>query len=185
MTGTDVLRAEHKAILRMLQVINICAKEIQNGNLAEIETVYRAVDFFKNFTDRCHHRKEEELLFPLLVEKGIPNEGGPVGVMLSEHVQGRNFVKGIFESTEKIKNGDNVAVASLVSNILGYVSLLERHIEKENDVLFKMAERILTEDEQTDLYEKFELLEKQEIGEGVHEQYHQMIHELEEIYGVK
>lgn len=184
MTGTGVLRAEHRAITKMLQVASGCAAELEKGRLDEAETLLKALDFFKNFTDLCHHKKEENLLFPLLIEKGIPKGDGPVAVMLAEHVQGRNYIKEIDLALEKLKGGE-VDSRYLADTIRSYVSLLENHIAKENGTLFQFAEGMLSQEEQADLYERFEQLERDEIGEGVHERYHQMIHELAEKYGVK
>lgn len=183
MTGTGVLRAEHRAITKMLQAAAACAAELEKGRPGEAETLLKALDFFKNFTDRCHHKKEEDLLFPLLIEKGTPKVGGPVAVMLAEHVQGRNYIKEIDLALEKLKGGEGDS-RYLADTIRSYVSLLESHIEKENGTLFQFAEGVLSQEEQAGLYERFEKLEREEIGEGVHERYHQMIHELVERYGL-
>lgn len=183
MKGTETLRAEHKAIGKMLEVINICAAQIQQGKLEELETIRKSLDFSINFTDRCHHKKEEDLLFPLLVKKGISNDGGPVGEMLSEHQQGRNLLKSIDSNLAQLAAGKNDA-AALVKSIHDYTSLLEKHIDKENNILFNMADQTLTDKEQADLYEAFEVLEKEEIGEGVHEQYHHMIHHYIHKFGL-
>lgn len=58
------------------------------------------------------------------------------------------------------------------------MELLRNHIYKEDNVLFPMADRVLAADEQTSLEGLFEKVEAEEIGEGVHERYHQLAHEL-------
>lgn len=181
MTGTEILRAEHKEITIMLEVAKLCSDKVKDGNLSEIETLLKITDFFKNFTDDCHHRKEEDLLFPLLKEK--EHQADLLGNLLNEHVQGRNLIKAINSEAEMIKGG-KTDTSSLIDNVRQYTTLLDKHIKEENDVLFKQAEKVLTAREQADLYEKFELLEKEEIGEGVHEQYHHLIHELAHRYGL-
>jgi hemerythrin-like domain-containing protein len=53
----------------------------------------KALDFIRHFADECHHFKEEQVLFPAMEEHGIPKEGGPIGMMLIEHEEGRGYVR--------------------------------------------------------------------------------------------
>jgi len=179
--GTEALRTEHREIKIMLKVCNISADRIQKGNLAELDTIAKAVDFFKDFTDGCHHKKEEDILFPMLLEKGNPEQDASISAMLDEHVQGRKLAKLINKRLGEVQNGAG-DTALLASSITDYTTLLEKHIAKEDSALFTIAEGILNPDEQQQLYEAFELLEAEEIGAGVHEKFHHMIHELAHKY---
>ena len=109
----------------------------------------------KSFADGFHHAKEETLLFPLLVEKGFSLEQGPVGVMLNEHVQGRNYVKGMAENIALYKTGDLNSLSLIYQNMKGYIDLLRNHINKENNILFKMADRVLTENDHETLLHQY------------------------------
>ena len=60
------------------------------------------IGFLKEFADKCHHGKEEGLLFPAMVAAGIPDKGGPIGVMLAEHTQGRQFIRDMEESLSTV-----------------------------------------------------------------------------------
>ncbi|MBI4785738.1 MAG: hemerythrin domain-containing protein [Chloroflexi bacterium] len=181
MHATQVLRDEHEGILAMLAVLEAAAYRAREGQSVPASLFVDAFGFFRNFADKCHHGKEEAQLFPKLVERGIPNEGGPVGMMLAEHVQGRAFVRGIGEAGERYAKGDQAAVPDLVKNSLGYVRLLRQHIDKENGVLFQMADAVLSDAEQRQLYAAFEQIEANEMGPGVHERYHAMIGEYQKL----
>jgi len=181
MKATQVLRDEHEGILAMLAVVEAAAYRLRDGKSVPPDLMTNAVGFFRNFADKCHHGKEEKRLFPALVEHGIPNEGGPVGVMLAEHVQGRALVSGMGEAAEKYAKGDASARDALVSNALDYVALLRAHIAKENGVLFPMADGVFSESEQGALYDAFERIEAEEMGAGVHERYHAMIAEYQKM----
>ena len=181
MQATQVLRDEHEGILAMLAVVEAAAYRLRDGHSIPADLFVNAAGFFRNFADKCHHGKEEAQLFPKLVELGIPNEGGPVGVMLEEHVQGRAFVRGMSEAAERYAKGDKAAAPALISNTLGYVKLLREHIDKENGVLFPMADQVLSDAEQNQLYEVFEQIEANEMGPGVHERYHAMIGEYQKL----
>ena len=92
MKPTDQLKDEHKGISLMLQILGKVCEQIEAGIQISTEHLEKIVDFFKVFVDTCHHGKEEDLLFPAMEEAGIPREGGPIGVLLSEHEQGRGYV---------------------------------------------------------------------------------------------
>lgn len=175
MQATQVLRDEHEGILAMLAVVEAAAYRLRDGHSIPPTLFTDAVSFFRNFADACHHGKEELELFPKLVERGIPNEGGPVGVMLIEHDQGRAFVRGMAEAAELYAQGNATAVPNLVKNALGYVRLLRGHIDKENGALFVMADNVLSDADQSRLYEAFEEIERTRTGPGEHERYHAMI----------
>jgi hemerythrin-like domain-containing protein len=110
---------------------------------------------------------------------GIPNEGGPIGMMLAEHEEGRSYVRAMFEAVGKIEGGDPSAQAALFENAKQYLRLLREHIQKEDDILFRMADEVIPEDEQRQLLKDFETHEAEEMGAGVHEKYLTIAEELE------
>lgn len=174
--ATQDLRKEHEAILYVLQILD---KMMQS----ESETMLRYYDellyFLKTFADKCHHGKEENYLFKELVNKGIANEGGPVGAMLQEHAEGREYIAQMSQSLDnKDLNGFNNAAA-------GYRDLLRSHIEKENDILFVLADRLIYEQAQSLMFEQFEQHEENVIGHGVHEKLHSMIDTWAETFDVE
>lgn len=173
MTPTEELRHEHDVILLVLQGAERQAalRAPKSDNLNEI------LDFFANFVDRCHHAKEERHLFPKMEERGVQHQGGPIGVMLSEHSDGRALVTAM---KEKLISWhlDTKMLDEIKTHLLEYVNLLRLHIDKENNVLFPMADKILSADDQHYLSDAFAKIESEEIGEGVHEKYHKMAHRL-------
>jgi len=176
--ATQDLRKEHGAILRVLDILEKMT-EPENRNHENILQYYSEVVYFlKIFADKCHHGKEEDFLFKELVSKGIPNEGGPIGVMLREHVQGREYISQMSKSLEEKSIEGFVNVASL------YRELLRRHIDKENSVLFVMADRVMSEQEQDQMFSQFERHEENVVGHGVHEKLHAMIDTWAEVFGV-
>jgi hemerythrin-like domain-containing protein len=178
MKATENLKHEHEGILLMLDIM----QEISLQDEINIDDVAVIIDFIKTFADKCHHGKEEDFLFPKLIEKGIPNEGGPVGVMLYEHGVGRKYVKALSESFENYKSGDISAINGIKENMNNYISLLRNHISKENNILFNMADNFLSAEEQNQLFGEFEKIEAERIGEGKHEEYHKLLKSLKEKY---
>ncbi|WP_320053173.1 hemerythrin domain-containing protein [uncultured Acetobacteroides sp.] len=182
MKATQQLKDEHEGIKLMLKIMEKISIAIEQGKEPNVAHYERIVDFLKGFADKCHHGKEEDILFPELEKHGIPNEGGPVGVMLSEHRKGREYIKALADALEDLKAGNKNAAKGIVEASAGYVQLLRNHIEKENNVLFMMADKVLDEKEQSEIYEAFERLEIEKIGAGKHEEYHKLLKELKDAY---
>ena len=181
MSATDVLKDEHRGVERMLAIVEAAGKRLEAGGDVPADLYLSAVDFFRGFTDGCHHAKEEEKLFPTLEQRGILREGGPIGVMLAEHEQGRAYVRAMAEAAGRYSKGDRSAAPLLIQNGRGYVGLLRQHIAKENDILFPMADKILSGAEQAQLLEAFETIERERTGAGEHERYHRMLDDLEQV----
>jgi len=136
MRPTDILRAEHDHILRGCAVLRAMAETIEGGGKVPVEDATAIVDFVRFYADGLHHAKEEHVLFPAMEEAGMPRNGGPIAVMMMEHEHGRAHVAGMLQSLSS-------RPASFAEHARGFANLLEQHIAKENNILFKMAERIL------------------------------------------
>ncbi|MFQ6033999.1 MAG: hemerythrin domain-containing protein [Candidatus Bipolaricaulia bacterium] len=175
---TEILLHEHRLIERLLRVLESIAERLEGGEEISLSVFKQTLEFIRTFADRCHHGKEEDALFPLLEERGVLREGGPIGMMLQEHEQGREFVRGLAAGVAKYEGGDTGAKGEIVENARGYIQLLRRHIQKEEDVLFPIADHLLSPGEQQKLLESFAEAEE-EIGEGAHERLEGLIGELE------
>jgi hemerythrin-like domain-containing protein len=182
MSPIDDLVHEHKAIKIMLSIMSKIAENIINDKRVDTNDIERIVDFLKTFADKCHHGKEENALFPALVEAGIPKEGGPIGVMLHEHTVGREYIKEINSNTEKFKSGNSDALQLIANSLLSYINLLHNHIQKEENILFPMAEKVLHAQKQNEIYEHFERIEEEVVGHGVHEQFQKLLDNLKSKY---
>lgn len=182
MKATDQLVQEHHGIMLMLNIMSKVADKIEKAHELNIDHQEKIIEFLKVFADKCHHGKEEDILFPVLESKGVPRENGPIGVMLFEHKVGRGFIKEMIEAFEQFKTGDKNALSKISNSMRSYINLLTGHIHKENNILFPMGDRVLSDQLQTELYEKFEKLEEEKIGLGKHDEFHRMLKDLKGIY---
>jgi hemerythrin-like domain-containing protein len=177
------LKMEHEAVNVTLRILDsICNDAEKTGQIRNPEHLKQLMDFFKVFVDTCHHTKEEELLFPALEEVGVSRESGPIGVMLKEHQLGRDYVANMTAALARYSDDGEKAARDLVKNARDYITLLAQHIEKENNVLFPIADKNLSDEKQAEIWEGFETIEKQKIGAGKHEAFHKMIASLEKMY---
>jgi hemerythrin-like domain-containing protein len=177
MRAVELLMEEHRVIERALTLLELAAAKMERGECVSKEVLRELLNFFRVFADKCHHGKEEDALFPLLEARGVPREGGPIGVMLYEHQLGRGYIKAMAESLDAIEK-DSEAKTKFTENALNYLSLLREHIFKEDNILFRIALEVLDEKDNENLITKFENIEETKVGAGVHEQ---MIDKLDEI----
>lgn len=180
---TDILTEEHEVIKRLIAVLQAASDRLERGDEVSPEVFRKAADFIRTFADKCHHGKEQDQLFPAMEQRGIPGEGGPIGVMLLEHDQGRAFTKQMADATEAYAAGDVKARSQIIAGARGYADLLGQHIDKENNILYPMANNVLTEADQHDLLKAFVAAEEA-MGEGTHEKYLALVEELEKQFGL-
>lgn len=178
MQATEILKHEHRVIEHGLNALAKATTSLKNGKIPSLSNISELLDFFGVFADRCHHAKEEGILFPKLEEHGVPRQGGPIGVMLFEHEKGRELRARMADALPKLANEDG-ARWIFIRSAQDYIELLRDHIYKEDNVLFEMAEQVLSQNDDKQLVGQFEKKEE-ELGAGVHEKYHELIHRLED-----
>ena len=173
------LKDEHGGIIAMLAVMKKVASRLKNREEVKKEHLEKIVEFLSNFADKCHHGKEEGILFPEVV-KNISNLF-MVNELWGEHKTGRDYIRGIVESLKYYNPGSPDAY-HIATNMEGYISLLTEHIKKESITLFPIVDKQIPDKVQLVIEEKFETLERDVIGEGKHEQYHGWLKDLKKIY---
>lgn len=146
MKATEILRDEHTQILRALALLDRAADRLDRGIDLPDGWWDELLQWLRSYADGRHHAKEEDALFPAMARAGVPvAAGGPIAVMLEEHETGRRLVA-------MMAGGDAAARAGAARR---YVSLLQTHIDKENGVLFPLADAVIDEGEERALRERF------------------------------
>lgn len=182
MKATDELKKEHQGIELMLRIVGAISDKSARGEEISVQHLDDILEFLTVFVDKCHHGKEEEFLFPALEAAGIAREGGPVGVLLHEHEQGRKLVAELKAAVSGLRTGDPDAGGMLAETGKQYIALLTDHIAKENNMLFKMADERLDGFQDEGLVASFEKLERDRIGIGKHEEFHALLEKLKDAY---
>jgi len=157
--AVDMLVNEHKVILKVVDGLQQAAKQLREGSRVDPSLLREAVAFMREFADRCHHAKEEDLLFPALVAHGVPLHGCPVDALLHEHEKGRLLVKKIGDELDAYTAGVEESGNTIADAIDGIVKLYPNHIWKEDDMVFPMVERIFSELDRSELYKGFQQVE--------------------------
>lgn len=183
MKATANLKNDHESILIMLKIMTSISNLIRSEGKVDVVLIEKIIDFLRVFADKSHHGKEEDILFPAMEKAGIPNDGGPIGMMLRDHTEGRGYIAGIASSLEQYKiNADKASLNGIATFMDNYAELLSQHIDKENKILFMIADSVLTENQQDLLYKEFEKIVEERIGEERFIEYHEFLQELKQQY---
>jgi hemerythrin-like domain-containing protein len=182
MKATEQLKKEHRAVLITLRILEQICQRLDAGVEVDVGHLEELVDFFRTFVDKCHHIKEEEMLFVAMKDSVDPTDGDRIGALIKDHVAGRNFIRELARAVERFKAGDLEAAEAVTHNARSYMTLLIQHIDIEDNVLYPMADARLSARKQEELFREFDRLEEEEIGPGRHEAFHEMIDRLKEIY---
>jgi hemerythrin-like domain-containing protein len=157
MQSIDRLKTEHDLIERALNLLAGAVARIRDGHSIPDGFAAWSARFFRHFADECHHAKEEDVLFPMLKLRGIPEQGGPIGVMLHEHTVGRDCVRRMKEAGAAVP----FASADFAAAAEEYIPLLRQHIFKENNVLFRMAVQVMSDADDSAATSQYQRVEEE------------------------
>ncbi len=173
---------EHVGIERMLRILEAVARRSETAETLDSGDMSEILEFLTIFADKCHHGKEEELLFPALEATGLSREPGLIGILLDEHARGRTLIGKMKAAAGELRAGESGASARIGAAAKEYAGLLTGHIRKENIRLFPEAEKVLGPEKDADLVKGFEKIEEERIGPGKHEEFHALLDRLERTY---
>lgn len=173
-TPTQILKDEHRVIER---VLDAAERQLQCTGI-DRTFFEKTLDFCRNFADGCHHAKEEDELFPVMESAGVLREGGPIGCMLHEHEQGRALLRRVDQNLAVASEGDSSAADIVRQAMSAYILLLRQHIQKEDNVLFAMADQVLGIEKQRLMMEAFDRAEESNGDAGKHQRYVALADEL-------
>lgn len=183
MTSVEIMKQEHKEIKRMLQVVRKVCIGILKGDEINFKEFEEIIDFIRSYADEHHHGKEEKFLF-----KEMEAHLGELGIklirngMYVEHDLGRLYIKDLSEALERVKSGDEESKLDVIAHAISYTHLLERHIAKEDDVIYGFGESKLPVEILEDINKKTGVFEREAEERGIQKKYLQILKELEEKY---
>jgi len=176
--STQSLRKDHKLIEKVLQALDTTIKLLKDGKKIPEQILLPTLDFTQNFTDVCHHGKEEEALFPALEKAGMPTNMGPIHMMIIEHKRTKEIAEHIGIASKKyLENGNS---DYLIEVLELYIQHVTEHLWKENNRLFMMADARLNHAVK-DIDEKMNIIEEKKLDElgKTRSHYESLVDELE------
>jgi hemerythrin-like domain-containing protein len=175
MLATENLMKEHQLILKYVDLMERYAefglKNLNGPFLFEKAGCF--IQFIHEFADDFHHAKEEDILFRYLDVPGVLTHCNPVPQMLFEHNKAREFVRNM-ENALQTKD-----INMLVLNAEQYAKLLKEHIYKEDNILYPMAERGLSDDAKSSLLREYSDTDNRLDSHAIWRKYEILCTELE------
>lgn len=179
MKAVQIMVEEHNNIKKMLVIVRKYCFKILKNEKVDYEDFYKIIDFIRNYADRHHHGKEEKILFTkMMKELGAPAEKLVKYGMLVEHDLGRLYIKDLEEAVSKVLKGDEESKLDVIANAISYTHLLQRHIDKEDTVVYNFAENNLSDESKKELEEEFKAFEAQGEKDNIQRKYINLIDEL-------
>lgn len=174
---TDILSEEHQNILKVIKVITEECANLKSGKILDENFFKEVIDFIRNYADKFHHAKEEDILFAELNKASAHLVCNPVQQMLYEHNLGRDFVRGLEEGI-KTKNQPKI-----IENGQGYAQLLSDHIFKEDNILYPLSNQALDKQTQDLMLIEFQKAEEKVFGREAKEKYLSLVKKFEQREG--
>jgi hemerythrin-like domain-containing protein len=174
MQAVETLKAEHDAVLVVLDNLDRGVGAAAGGSPVPADIFADIQEFFAIFVERCHTGKEEAAVFPRL---DTDRDATVVADLEREHRTGRGFAAAYAAAVRAYVPGDVASAQRLEGAAQRYAARLRAHIEHENRDLFPAIERDLAADDAR-LVSAFDRIEAEQIGEGTHERLHGMIDSL-------
>ncbi|MBU0483056.1 MAG: PAS domain-containing protein [Proteobacteria bacterium] len=174
----EYLIAEHELIERCMAVLRENLEKLDDLSHDSLK-MKRAIDFLLEFGDKIHNTKEEKFLFPLMQVRGVPVEGGPLGVMIMEHEAERNLLREMSMKVAGLAAASFEDVVDFKGDGLEYLTIRAEHIWKENDILYPMGRKILSDGDNESLLAEFVKINIETYGENAWQKFSQMATEVE------
>ena len=159
---------EHVLIKRLLALIPSVAEYTETSIKVDKDLILGCVDFIRNYADKYHHMKEEDILFKYVDEKAEI-----IQIMYKDHDTGRGHVRQVVEGAEK---GNKVQIKE---HLLAYRELLTQHIKKEDEILYPWIDRQLSTTQVGEVFQKCNAADAS-VGDALPRKYEKFIIELEE-----
>lgn len=168
------LMKEHRLIEKMVGLIDKKVSEFSKDKKADVEFIKTAADFMSTYADRCHHGKEEDILFARLKDKDISSEHQQtMNKLLEDHKRGRGLVKDLTWATQKYKEGDQKLLDDILARMKDLTQLYPQHIETEDKRFFLPVMEYFSQEEKDKMLDEFYDFDR----EMIHQKYQKILDE--------
>jgi hemerythrin-like domain-containing protein len=167
---------EHRLIERAIEILSVEKDRLEAGGELDSVFIDKMVDFIRTYADRCHHGKEEDILFESLHEKTLGKEEARLmRELVEEHKYGREVTQDLVAAKDAVVGGDTFQLKNVLEAIGKLVDFYPQHIAKEDDHFFPDTERHYDKEELDRMLKEFYDFDMQMI----HEKYQKTVEALE------
>ncbi len=173
------LMIEHRLIERMIKVLENTAHQIEVEKQVDTVFINSAVDFIRFYADRCHHGKEEDILFRELKKKSLSEDYQRImDELITEHQWARKTTAKLIDANTGYSKGEDETISAIIACLKNLVEFYPKHIEKEDKHFFIPVMDYFSDQEKDAL-----LAEGNEFDQNlIHEKYQKMVTDAEKIF---
>ena len=169
--------AQHRVIERMLAILETELGSMTEHGSVDPALIDTATDFIRTYADRCHHGKEEDILFRRLADKPLDDElAEAMTGLIEDHVRARSMTRSLIEANTRYRSGDVSALSEIETSVRDLTEFYPVHIAKEDRHFFKPCLEYFTEAERQTMLADFDEFDRALI----HEKYRRIVEELEQ-----
>ncbi len=179
LTAMEELAREHKIMQRAVAVMDRLVEQLELRHRVETDLLRDLLRFMREFGEHCHHGKEESYLFPYLESKGVPSTGCPLSALRGEHAKSRQLMFDLNSAVAAYIAAPEGARLTLIQVLQSLVALYPAHIWKEDYLLFPMAEKVLSTEDDAVLLQQFAMAEDG-LGPNVQDAFERLAEQIEE-----
>ena len=179
MNPIEQIKSEHRVIGKAVWSLQVLAESLKRGDPVDPALLASELAFIRGFTEDCHHRKEEEVLFPTIERELRTALTDPIPEFIEAHAESRRLTSVLGSAIEAYAAGEKdqaIAIATLAEE---YAHLSIEHMRMENVVVVGLITNTLLADKKLEVAERFQLIEE-ELGSGYHEKYEELAELLRE-----
>jgi len=149
------LMIEHRVIEKMIALIDTVVPIVERVGTIDGILIDTLADFIRTYADRCHHGKEEEILFRALERKKLVEEHRQImNELIDEHKWGRAKVSQLLKAKNEYLKGKNGALSETVACLKEIAEFYPKHIEKEDKHFFLPCMDYFSESERDRIIEE-------------------------------
>ena len=182
MTPTENLINEHKKINELLDIMSKIALKIKSKDVFYPNDVEEVVKYLINIIENSHHGKEDDVFYPELISSGIPKETAPLSIINYEHIISVNYLKDISSCVVNCKIGNDFSGELLADSLTNYVIAIKNHIQREEEIVFPIANEVFSIEKQNEILQRFEVIEQKYISNSFNDQFDELLNKFKNKY---
>jgi len=182
MTPTENLINEHKKINELLDIMSKIALKIKSKDVFYPNDVEEVVKYLINIIENSHHGKEDDVFYPELISSGIPKETAPLSIINYEHIISVNYLKDISSCVVNCKIGNDFSGELLADSLTNYVIAIKNHIQREEEIVFPIANEVFSIEKQNEILQRFEVIEQKYISNSFNDQFDKLLNKFKNKY---
>ncbi|MEJ2638466.1 MAG: hemerythrin domain-containing protein [Desulfosarcinaceae bacterium] len=163
MRPEENLREDHGQIMKLFVTWQNMLEKLDRKDQALLEDLEKCIDWVEVFVDRCHHGKEDEILFPAMASSEDPEVTRLIKDLHSEHQTGRSLLESIKLEINGLSQPNGLS-GGLIQLSRGYIDLFRKHIRRENAQLLPLIEKCIPIEDQERIIAQFGQYEQRTIG---------------------